>query len=960
MRSVHVLLRAVSVIVALAFAAPLVAQTTANGNIIGTMTDAQGAVLPGVAISATSADAPGQYAATTDSRGQYRLLGLPPGSYTIVGELSGFSKWVRSPITVRAGLTIEANGVLGIGGISETINVREETPLLERRQGTQAVNIDGELLQKLPLSERREWFGALTLAPGVTSSESSVTGKRFSVHGTDAQGLVMQIDGADVGSATPAGVNYLNVSTDAIKDIQIRTAGLDASAPLGVGGIINIATSSGTNTLRGAGTLYMQPRSWNGSNVPGGTSRAIEQTQADLSVGGPLVKNQLWAFVAYRYTKIAVGLSRTPAQLEALQGLIPGYEPFDDTNEAHFWLLKFNAQPAPAHHLSGFYQYDVNPSMTGDALAQHPREQAFGGIGTAIRLSSVWSDRLTMRVGTSYNDKHRDDSNRWGNETFERIYESTFLSGGRLTGNGRLADRGSPLSGWSRLPNSKLVVSLDTTMFANGWSGAHELQTGFYAQPRIRTAFFNFYANGGLAFEEFMLRRAGDYAAGVIPFHRITFDAETETRSRTWGRNYAAYVQDAWRPTSRLTVNAGVRVDAIVWQDQLFDVTTQRSVDVGPRFGLNYAITGDARNVARAYWVRVHDQPQGGLSVGTSLAGRTDTYDMDLNGTFETSFVTPATFAITPNRSIDPDFHQPFVNEWGLGFSRQLAGQTSIGVDVVRREFRDRIAAIETNGRYVGRTFVGYANEAFNNTFRVTNNRWNRPVYTALELSLTRRTARMQGIASYVRQWQHIAGTWQPNDPASFIQPDAFANNRGIGSTTGSTTVDINSLSGTHMTNALTGAGQWQDHVVRLGFTYAAPWRVLMATNYTFQSGAWSGPIINRVAAPDPALGPPTVTLSNGRVVSNPLATVLRFAYPTRGVGQTTTPQLHVWNVRVGRTVAWAGRSIEASLDVFNVTNNDADMAFQLGANQTFNPLFGATTVRQLPRSAQAVVRISF
>lgn len=952
--------RASVVWLVLAVAAPLGAQTTANGNIIGTMTDPQGAVLPGVAISATSRDAPGDYTATTDSRGEYRLLGLPPGSYAIVAELPGFSRWVRSPLIVRAGLTIEANGILSLGGISETINVREDTPLLERRQGTQAVNIEGELLQKLPLSERREWFGALTLAPGVTSSEASVTGKRFSVHGTDAQGLVMQIDGADVGAATPGGVNFLNVSTDAIKDIQIRTAGLDASAPLGVGGIINIATTSGTNSLTGAGTLYMQPRSWNGSNVPGGTSRAVEQTQADLSIGGPLLKDRLWAFVAYRYANIATGLSRTPEQLDALRGLIQGYEPFDDTNEAHFWLLKFDGQLASSHHLSGFYQYDVNPVLIGDPLAQHPREQAFGGIGTAIRLASVWSDRLTMRLGTSYNDKHRDDANRWGDEPFERIFQSAFLSGGRLTGNGRLVDRASPLSGWSQLPNSKLVASLDATLYVSGGLGSHELQTGLYTQPRIRTAFFNVYANGGFAFEELVLRRAGDYAAGVIPFHRITFDAETETRNKTAGQNYAVYVQDMWRPTSRLTLNAGVRVDAIVWRDQLFDVTTQRSVDVGPRLGLNYAITADTRNVARAYWVRVHDQPQGGLSVGTSLAGRTDTYDLDMNGTFETSFVTPATFAITPNRSIDSDFHQPFVNEWGLGYGRQLPGQTSIGVDLVRREFRDRIAAVETNGRYVGRTFAGYANEAFNDTFLVTNNRWNRPVYTAFELSFSKRTARAQGIASYVRQWQHIAGTWQPNDPASFIQPDAFANNRGIGSTSGSTTVDVNSLSGTHMTNALTGAGQWQDHVVRLGFTYTAPWRVLMATNYTFQSGAWSGPIITRVAAPDPAFGPATVTLSNGRVVSNPLATVLRFAHPTRGDGQMTTPHLHAWNVRVGRSIAWGRRSIDASVDVFNVTNHDADLAFQLGANQTFNPLFGATTVKQLPRSAQAVVRISF
>ncbi|HLG56586.1 MAG TPA: TonB-dependent receptor [Vicinamibacterales bacterium] len=944
----------------LALAAPLHAQTTANGNIFGTIRDSQGAVLPGVAVSATSPDAPGQHRATTDGRGEYRLVGLAPGDYTIVGELAGFAMWTRSQVTMRAGLTIEVNATMGLGTIAETVVVTQEAPLLERRNAVQAVNIDGQLLQKLPLSERREWFGALTLVPGVITSDFSATNKQFFVHGTDGHNLVMQIDGADVGSATPAGVHYLSLSTDAIKDIQIRTAGLDASAPLGVGGIVNIATASGTNRVTGAGTLFIQPRGWNDSNVPGGTSSAVDQTQADLSLGNPIVRNRLWAFVAYRYANIASGLSRTATQIEALRGLIPGYEPFDTTNEAQFWLLKLNAQLAPSHHLSGFYQYDVNPLMVADPLAEHPREQRFGGTGAAIRLASVWSDRLTMRLGASYNDKHRDDFNQWGNESFQRIHQSAFLSAGRLTGNGRLVDRGSPLSGWSLLPSSKLIVSLDTTMFVSGWLGTHELQTGLYAQPRIRNAFFNFYANGGFAFEESLLRRPGDYSAGVIPFHRITFDAETETRTMTAGQNYAIYVQDAWRPTPRLTINAGVRVDQIVWRDRLFDVTTQRSTDVGPRFGLNYAITADARNVARAHWVRVHDQPQSGLSVGASLAGRSDSYDLDLDGTFETVFTTPATFSIAPNRSIDPNFHQPFVDEWGLGYSRQLEGQTSIGVDVVHRDFRDRIGGVETNGRYDGKTFVGYANEAFNELFSVTNNRWNWPAYTSLELSFTKRTARMQGIASYVRQWQHIAGTWQPNDPASFIQPDAFRNDRGIGSTTGSTSIDVNSLSGFHMTNAATGAGQWQDHVIRLGFTYAAPWNVLLASNYTFQSGAWSGPIVMRIPTPDPAFGPTTVRLSNGRVVSNPLATVIRFAYPTRGEGQTPTPHLHIWNVRVGRGFSWAKRTLDISLDVFNVTNADADMRFEFGANQTYNALFGATSVKQLPRSAQAVVRVSF
>src|SRR5262249_13375418 len=156
--------------------------------------------------------------------------------------------------------------------------------------------------------------------------------------------------------------------------------------------------------------------------------------------------------------------------------------------------------------------------------------------------------------------------------------------------------------------------------------------------------------------------------------------------------------------------------------------------------------------------------------------------------------------------------------------------------------------------------------------------------------------------------------------PALFIQPEAFANDRGIGASTGSTssTGDANSLSGIHMTQGATGSAQWQDHTVRLGATGRGPWNLLVATTLAFQSGRWRGPIITRIAAADPAFGPATVTLSNGRQVANPLAATLRFAYPTRSDGQITTPDLYVWNVRAGRRFSFRRVDFDAALDVFN------------------------------------------
>jgi hypothetical protein len=953
---------AVALSALLSAATVLGAQVSPTGSIRGIVVDEQGAAVPGVTVTAASPTVPGIFAATTDAAGEYRLADLPPGDYTVIGELTGFARVVRTPVAVRTGLNLVVSLTMTVGAIDETVQVRGETPLLETSTATRSVNISGELLRATPLSERREWYSALALAPGVTTAEWVNNDKLFYVHGADPSANVIQIDGADVTTAARSGVSYVSLNTDAIDDIQIKTAGVDASAPLGLGGIINIATASGTNTIKGAFTVFGQPLAWNDSNTPGGTSSTVEQLQIDASGGAPVKKDRLWAFGAYRFSDIRTGVSRTAAELDALRALVPGYAPFDNENRAHFWFAKLTAKVSAGHQLFGFYQEDTNPVLVATPTAAHPFEEATGGSSASVRATSVWTSRITTRVAASYNDKRRrvDDTGIAG--PLHRIYRGTLLSSGRLTGNGALVIAGNPVQSELTQPNRKIVVSADATIAMPSSFGSHDLQAGVYLVPAIHNGNHNRYINDGFNLEESVLRDPASLAGGIVPFHRTIMNGRELTSFRQRGRDAAVYIQDAWRPLTRLTLNAGIRIDRIVVRDLVFGVETQRSVDVGPRLGVNYAVTADGRQVVRGHWVRVHDQPGIVTTVGSLSVGQQDLYDLDLNGTFETVFVTPPTFGVTANRVIDPDLHQPFADEAGAGYAVQLPGGIGAGADVVQRRYRDRPTSVETNGVYDGSVFAGYADEAFNEIFKGTNNRWNSPVYRSLELTLTKRSARVQALASLVRQWRHMDGTWQPHDPASFIQPSAFANDRGIGSTTGTTSAatDANSLSGTHMTQRSTASAQWQDYAWRSGLVVNAPWGVSLATNYTFQSGIWSGPIVTRLSAADPAFGPATVRLSNGRVVSNPLATLIRFANPTRGDRQLRTPRFHAWNVRVGRRFGFRAAKVDASLDFFNLTNNDADLGFQSGANQTYNSLYGTTTFRQLPRSAQVTVRTTF
>jgi hypothetical protein len=321
-------------------------------------------------------------------------------------------------------------------------------------------------------------------------------------------------------------------------------------------------------------------------------------------------------------------------------------------------------------------------------------------------------------------------------------------------------------------------------------------------------------------------------------------------------------------------------------------------------------------------------------------------------------FTTPASSAVAVDRIVDPQFHQPYADETSIGYRRQLPSLVSVDATYVYRETKDRPVLIDTNGIYTNGVFKGYTNPAFNQIYLVTNNQWNRLIYSGLDISIAKQGDRVQWLATYNHQWRHVAGTWVPNDPASFIQPGAFANDKGIGNTKApfSTPTESNSLSGTYMA----GSGQWRDDVISISGSVRGPLGIRCAPLMAYQSGPWSGPIVTRIAAPDLAFGPTTLVLSNGRLVSNPLATTIRFAYPTRGDGQFTLQGMFSLNLQVSREFRLGSRTLQVSLSAFNLTNDDAPLQIAGGANQQYSTTYQQGIIVQQPRAAQAQFRFLF
>jgi carboxypeptidase family protein len=927
------------------------------GSVRGYVYDGQKAVLPGVRVTATAPDAPGVFTATSDADGLYRLIDLPPGTYTVTADLPNFAKFTREPVIVRAGLNVVLDVDMKLGGINETLDVRAEPPLLESKLPVQAVNISGDYQRNVPILPRRNWADFMLLTPGVSVGSNNVA-LFFWVHGVDFDEHVIQIDGADVASGLQNQLSYISLNPDALQDVEVKMAGVDASSQMGYGVAINAVTQSGTNRLKGSASQLFQPRGWNDQNVPGGTSTIGSTYETDLAVGGPIVRDRFWYFGTFRNYHQATGVSRTAAQVATLQALVPGFKPFDNVSGGNFYFGKATASLARGQRIEGFFERDKSPQDTAGVTSGAPvLKRVQGGNAASARLLSVWGNAITTRISGSYNDKSLPVLAYRTDIPSRNIYSGTVLSGGRLTGSGLLATVDNNSNSLD-LPYRKFTVTGDATYIRHGLFGSHEFQAGGFWQS-VHEELTLHYPDNGFSLEDDVLKDPNNPAAGVMPFHRQIFDVASVTSTLGRSRDAAVYAQDVWQPFERLTANIGLRVEMVNRKDLLLNVTGENATQLAPRLGATYLLTKDGRNTIRATFARLPEvMAAGSSSVGATAAGFKDTYDLNNSGSFTTVFATPASSAVAADRVIDPGFHQPYVNETSVGYRRQLPSLVSLDVTYIYRETKDRPVLIDTNGMYAGGVFRGYSNPAFNQIYLVTNNRWNWLVYSGLDISVARQGERVQWLASYNHQWRHVAGTWVPNDPASFIQPGAFANDKGIGNTRAPLTVPVesNSLSGTYMA----GSGQWRENVVSLSGSVRAPWDLRIAPVITYQSGPWSGPVVSRLAAPDPGFGPTTVVLSNGRVVPNPLATTIRFAYPTRSDGQFALKRMYSVNVQVSREFTFGPRRLSASLALYNLTNYDAPLQFAAGANQQYSATYQQGIIVQQPRAAQGVVRFFF
>ena len=946
------------------------AQTSADGSIYGHISDSSGASLAGVQVSAHSPAVGGTFRVVSDSTGDYRLKELPPAdNYTIEIEQTGFDKVVRPGLVVRAGLSVTVDVTLKVGSQQETVEVKGDAPLLETQSAENAVNLSGELLRNLPLSGRHEWSDALQITPGIVSASSDAEGgQTYFLRGSENENHATLLDGIDIGSFEqnwPS--NTISIGNEALGDIQIKTGANEASSPSAMGMVINLASPTGSDQFHGVVAWLLGPTTWNANNAPGGTTASTQVNQPDFSIGGPIKRKRAWFFFSGRYIYRNEGISQTGAQLADLTAFTPGFKPFPNQSRGFVFLGNATTQLSERHRLSFVMQHD---SREQDAnyqwYAGNYAINQYGGGAYGVRLYSQWNQKLSTRFLVSYNNKGVNptvsSAGGVGVNPELDIYTTAALNSGRVVGQGSSLATLNNLQSISLNPASKPTISGDLTYnIPKAW-GSHELEAGFYFQPHESSKVTTYYANGGaLIQEDAELNNPSDPTQGYTIFHKESVSAPSVLSSYITANDYAWYIQDHWRPTSRLSITAGLRPDWVLGRDAQFKVTTQHSWNYAPRVGAAYQLTKDRENILRASWSKITDITNASYlgTAGTSTLTETDQYLENGNWV---SFITPGATQLTPGKSFDPHRHQGYVREWSVGYSRQLPGEVVLDVSYIDREYRDRPAEYDTNQIYTatstGTVWSGLVNPALNNTYYVTNNKWNWFVYQGIEFNVSKQTSRVRLFGTYSYSPDHLAGTWQPNDPAAIIEPAKFANSAGIGSVRGNVTNDYTGDTRDRM---------WQRQQLRSGFSWNAPFRIRASTSFTAQSGTPGGPVITTLSALGESytgqFGPATEKVTyNGttRTVSNPLATTYRFAYANRGEGQIWCPWLLQWDALAGREFSIGERqAIQVDVDFYNLLNGGAAQQFVNG-NNIASSTFGSLQNIQLPRSVQFSVRYSF
>lgn len=287
------------------------------GTITGTVTDAQGGVVPNAKITITEIATGLTYEVQSEADGTYIRPALKPGTYSVTAEMKGFRRVEQQNVTITGGDRIGVNLTLAVGDVTQAVEVTAQAPLLETESARLGAEVSARGMSDLPLGGQRTFSFLARLSPGVLTAEQGArdaTGGGFSANGVRSNGQNnFLLNGVDNNVNV---IDFLNQtafvvgpSVEAIGQMTILTNGYNAEYGRGAGGVVNVDIKSGTNDVHGTLFEILQNANLNANrweNNKNDASRGpFRQNQFGAAAGGPIIKNRTFIFGDYQGTRIA-------------------------------------------------------------------------------------------------------------------------------------------------------------------------------------------------------------------------------------------------------------------------------------------------------------------------------------------------------------------------------------------------------------------------------------------------------------------------------------------------------------------------------------------------------------------------------------------------------------------------------------------------------------------------------
>jgi hypothetical protein len=308
----------------LLWAVPASAQVDSQSAALkGTVTDPNGAIIAGAVITVKSPDTGFTKITKTGADGTYQIPLIPPGAYQIQVQADGFSRETVEKIDLSVGQVVVYDIRLRVGAVSTEVVVTADEPLIQVEQTQQANTINLNQVENLPNTGRLFYNDVYTL-PGVSNSDATraqqpgFTGfgdTGFSIGGSNGRNNLSTIDGGENEYGT--GQYRVLPSVDSIQEFQVNRNSFAAEFGFTVGAAVNVVTKSGSNQFHGSGYAYFRDQYTEAANYfnqflpntatgqPGGYQKAFSQNfYPGFTIGGPIVKDKLFFFTSYEYTRL--------------------------------------------------------------------------------------------------------------------------------------------------------------------------------------------------------------------------------------------------------------------------------------------------------------------------------------------------------------------------------------------------------------------------------------------------------------------------------------------------------------------------------------------------------------------------------------------------------------------------------------------------------------------------------